>query len=165
MSSALGHTKLPRLNEREKETREVKNSSQKSSWVNLNTIIFLTLILATALFHTEPSSGWCMCRVWSPFLQPPVYCLPVWQCKMSTTAMMISLFKTLHRFVEWRHATGCGTRGRRKGRGKKEKKQSMFGVILSLGPDVVLALLFCSLQRKHTLIQTIWEVCQTQNIL
>lgn len=33
----------------------------------------------------------------------------------------------------------------------------MFGVILSLEPDVVLALLFYPLQRKHTLIHTTGE--------
>lgn len=36
-------------------------------------------------------------------------------------------------------------------------KNTMFGVILSPEPDVVLALLFYPLQRKHTLIQTIGE--------
>lgn len=34
-------------------------------------------------------------------------------------------------------------------------KKAMFGMILSPGPDVVLALLSFPLQRKHTLILTI----------
>lgn len=42
-----------------------------------------------------------------------------------------------------------------KQQGEKICKKAMFGVILSLGPDVVLALLFFPPQRKHTLIQTI----------
>lgn len=69
---------------------------------------------------------------------------------------MISLLKTLHRFVEQRHATDCETT-REKGEGKEKIicKTAMFGAILSPGPDVILALLFFPLQRKHTLIQTI----------
>lgn len=35
-------------------------------------------------------------------------------------------------------------------KGKKGEKSSMFGVILSQGPDVFCALLFFPLQRKHT---------------
>lgn len=66
--------------------------------------------------------------------------------------MMISLLWTLHQFcrAEARHRLYHNKRG-------KKNKNTMFGVILSPEPDVVLALLFYPLQRKHTLIQTIGE--------
>lgn len=41
----------------------------------------------------------------------------------------------------------------------------MFGAILSPEPDVVLALLFYPLQRKHTLIQTIGENVSKRQML
>lgn len=72
---------------------------------------------------------------------------------MSARAMMVSLFKTLHRFVQQRHAADCGRRREKEKKDKKTKK-AMFGTIPSPGPDVVLALLSFPLQRKHTLIQT-----------
>lgn len=99
--------------------------------------------------------------VWvcSPFLQPPVYCLLAWQCKMSARAMIISLFKTLRWFVEQRHATDCE---RRRRKGKKETH---------VQSDFVTRARCCScstffpLQRKHTLIQATWETtCKCQNI-
>lgn len=88
---------------------------------------------------------------WNPFLQPPLYCSLVRQCKVSASAVVISLLKTLPRFVPKKV--------------KDNKRKAMFAAILSPGPGVVLALLSFSLQRKHTLIQTIWEtMCKCQNI-
>lgn len=107
-------------------------------------------------------------QAYDSFLQPPVYyflnvlfyfsspCLTVWQWDMAARAMKISLLKTLWQFGERRQTAACETRRRKEGTKKKKKKKkkcktAMFGVILSPGPDVVLALLFRSLCRENTL--------------
>lgn len=93
-------------------------------------------------------------RAWNPFHLPPVYHLLVWQ--MSANAMMISLFtkKKKITYLWSRDMTWNG---------EEDEEKKMFRVFLSPGPDV-LALLSFSLQRKHTLIQTIGEICKCQNI-
>lgn len=86
-----------------------------------------------------------MTHVWS-FLQPTVHCLLVWQCKMTVRAMMRWFLWRLHRFCR---AEACHRAERDKRKGAKSEK-TMFGVIPSPEPDVVLALLFYPLQRKHS---------------
>lgn len=116
------------------------------------------------------------------FLQPPVYyflnvwfyfsspCPTVWQRDMTARAMMISLLKTLQQFGERRQTAACETTRRKEGTKKKREtkkcKTAMFGVILSPGPDVVLALLFRSLCRENTLwsrqFEWLWASAKTR---
>lgn len=94
-------------------------------------------------------------RVWNSFLQPPVYCLLVWQCKMSAKAMMISLLKALHRFVEPRHATDCGRTEKSKVKESHVWSDSVTGARCCS----------CSTFLSSTEKNTIWEtMCKCQNI-
>lgn len=104
-------------------------------------------------------------RVYNSFLQPPVCCCSSGSGRWQPEQWWYHYSK---------HYTNSRSRGmprivRQQGKGGgKEKivcKTAMFGAILSPGPDVVLALLFFPLQRKHTLIQTIWAaMSKCQNI-
>lgn len=87
-------------------------------------------------------------RAWGPFLQPPVYSLLVWRCKMSAGAMTISLFKTLHRFVEQRH--GADFRRNREEKRKRSKGMHVWGECLIEPRCCSCSIFFVSAVKTHS---------------
>lgn len=93
--------------------------------------------------------------------------------EMTVRGMTISLLKTLQQFGERRQTAACettrkeGTKREIERASKKKKcKTAMFRVILSPGPDVVLALVFLSLCRENTLwsrqFERLWASAKTR---
>lgn len=115
-------------------------------------ILIITAVLSPLCF-TEPSSRWCMCGRGTHFTYHLCITCLSGRCQPKQWWYHYSQKKITYlwsRDMPWNGE-------------EDEEKKVMFRVILSPGPDV-LALLSFSLQRKHTLIQTIGEICKCQNI-